>query len=259
MKRRTSRIITRVIVFLLLGAIVNLAVAWAIARWALPPTHDPFLYQENRVDDAAPDLHWTEPAWLPANWPAHPMGRSGEFSPYAHREFFRAEVDTEQGIAARREKARISNAPNVQRHADAMEVAEVNVEFAAMFVEIGWPCLALSGARFEHEVKQSAGTPMWSPKGSTLKYAIELPVPPSPTAWMERGTLLPWRPMWPGFAINTVFYAVIVWGCWLVLSVPFVLRRRRRIKRGLCPACAYPIGESEVCTECGAAVRPAPR
>jgi hypothetical protein len=28
-----------------------------------------------------------------------------------------------------------------------------------------------------------------------------------------------------------------------------------RIKRGLCPACAYPVGSSSVCTECGAAAR----
>ena len=29
------------------------------------------------------------------------------------------------------------------------------------------------------------------------------------------------------------------------------LRRFLRLRRGLCPKCAYPIGESTVCTECG--------
>ena len=33
------------------------------------------------------------------------------------------------------------------------------------------------------------------------------------------------------------------------------LRRRLRARRGLCTACAYPAGESAVCSECGAAVR----
>ena len=33
------------------------------------------------------------------------------------------------------------------------------------------------------------------------------------------------------------------------------VRRAIRRRRGLCPACAYPIGTSEVCTECGASVR----
>jgi hypothetical protein len=62
---------------------------------------------------------------------------------------------------------------------------------------------------------------------------------------------LPLRPIWPGFAINTLLYAGILWP---LFAAPFALRRRRRIKRGLCPACAYPVGASEVCTECGAAV-----
>jgi hypothetical protein len=61
------------------------------------------------------------------------------------------------------------------------------------------------------------------------------------------------RPIWPGFAINTLFYAGILW---VMFAAPFALRRRRRIKRGLCPACAYPVGDSSVCTECGKTVQP---
>ena len=63
---------------------------------------------------------------------------------------------------------------------------------------------------------------------------------------------LPLRPILPGFAINTLFYAAIVW---LVFAGPFALRRWRRIKRGLCPACAYPVGASDTCTECGKPVK----
>jgi hypothetical protein len=59
---------------------------------------------------------------------------------------------------------------------------------------------------------------------------------------------LPLRPIWPGFAINMVFYAAILGA---LFALPGARRRRRRVKRGLCPACAYPVGESAVCTECG--------
>ena len=55
------------------------------------------------------------------------------------------------------------------------------------------------------------------------------------------------RPIWLGLAINTLFYAALLW-------LPFAVRqwiRMWRGKRGLCPACAYPRGESEVCSECG--------
>jgi hypothetical protein len=66
-------------------------------------------------------------------------------------------------------------------------------------------------------------------------------------------TFLPLRPIWPGFAINTLFYAAILW---LLFALPGALRRWRRIKRGLCPACAYPVGASDLCTECGKPVNP---
>ncbi len=36
-----------------------------------------------------------------------------------------------------------------------------------------------------------------------------------------------------------------------VIATLVQLRRFLRVRRGLCPKCAYPMGESEVCTECG--------
>ena len=52
-------------------------------------------------------------------------------------------------------------------------------------------------------------------------------------------------------AINTVFYALILW---LLFAAPFALRRRRRIRRGLCAKCAYDLrgASGAVCSECGA-------
>ena len=60
---------------------------------------------------------------------------------------------------------------------------------------------------------------------------------------------LPVRPIWPGFAINTLFYAAIVW----MPFAPFVLRRHIRRKRGRCLKCGYDLrgAEHEVCPECG--------
>ncbi len=58
-------------------------------------------------------------------------------------------------------------------------------------------------------------------------------------------------PIWPGFAVNTLFYATFLW---LLICGPFAFRRVIRVRRGLCPACAYPRGESDVCSECGKAI-----
>ena len=60
---------------------------------------------------------------------------------------------------------------------------------------------------------------------------------------------LPLRPLWAGFAANTLFYAAILW---LLICGPYELRRLIRVKRGLCPKCAYPVGDAATCTECGA-------
>jgi len=65
--------------------------------------------------------------------------------------------------------------------------------------------------------------------------------------------VLPLLPIWPGFAINTMFYAGVLW---VLFGGPFALRRMIRRRRGRCPHCGYPIGQSPVCTECGAAVTP---
>jgi hypothetical protein len=62
---------------------------------------------------------------------------------------------------------------------------------------------------------------------------------------------LPYKPILTGFAINTLLFSFVLW---ILLLLTFKARQWRRSCRGLCPACAYPIGTSPVCTECGRAV-----
>ena len=60
---------------------------------------------------------------------------------------------------------------------------------------------------------------------------------------------IPYKPLLAGFTINTLFYAALLW---LPIPGPFALRRFLRVRRGRCPKCKYPMGESAVCSECGA-------
>ncbi len=60
----------------------------------------------------------------------------------------------------------------------------------------------------------------------------------------------PVYPLLPGFAINSIFYAAILW----VLTLgPITARRFVRRKRGHCIKCGYDLrgAEHEVCPECG--------
>src|SRR5688572_8974235 len=80
--------------------------------------------------------------------------------------------------------------------------------------------------------------------------SLTLPKPwPFPTS---RTVRLPTRPILIGVLVNSVFYAVAIA---LTVHVLAAVRRWRRIKHGLCPACAYPIGQSPICTECGGPVK----
>ncbi len=84
-------------------------------------------------------------------------------------------------------------------------------------------------------------------RGFLVQYERSLLADPAIT-WHLETRVLPLRPLPLGFAINTIFYATLLW---LLIPGPFVLRRFLRVRRGLCPTCAYPMGASSVCTECG--------
>ncbi len=61
---------------------------------------------------------------------------------------------------------------------------------------------------------------------------------------------LPLRPIPIGFVVNSLMYAT---GLWLMISVPFDVRRMIHRKRGCCTRCGYDLSHAEhdVCPECG--------
>ncbi len=115
----------------------------------------------------------------------------------------------------------------------------------------GWPLLALwSKPRSFYEVLD--GTRHQLPTEGT----IELPLLPFRGGTEDILKVLPLRPIWLSFAINTVFYAAILWS---LTFGPFTARRFIRHRPGLCINCSYDLrgtsgGSSEggsVCPECG--------
>ena len=96
------------------------------------------------------------------------------------------------------------------------------------------------------ESSQSQPRPVTYSGALPLSMALRTKWGRSPSA-----RLLLLRPLWPGFMLNTLLYAAALW---FVFFAPFKLRRHLRTRRGLCPACGYPVGGAAVCSECGKAL-----
>jgi hypothetical protein len=229
-KRRVRRIITRAIVFLLLGAIVNVAVAWACALYPWDPrARGLAAFRPFEGDDDG------------RGWLVNLHQRWGHSRVIAFPKMSQYNFPVDEALPAI-----YPSWSGWPRGLD--EAGGPDLPGRLMVDAAGWPVLALIGSRTDSWPWEPASNEGWtgavglSPRVVTLK--------PGQTVTYERA--LPLRPVWPGFAINTALYAAILW---LLFAAPFALRRCRRIKRGLCPACAYPVGTSDVCTECGAAVK----
>ena len=105
----------------------------------------------------------------------------------------------------------------------------------------GWPKPSLTGTHIISHL-ELAGMPnidhIWPPKFLIKSRTEEL-------------RFLPLRPLWPGFVINTIVFAGLLW---LPLAPRSVLRCIRT-HRGRCWACGYDLrgspAASKICPECG--------
>ncbi len=181
MKRR----LLTITIFLLLGAVVNVAVAWGCARWPryanwIAPDEDLQVLPSSRLDVDIDML-----------WESRALG---------------VEIRVFVGMDSNQREVHgthvLSGLPARSMSGEAWDAGQLQ-KSSNLFVDSGW---------------------------------------------------IPLRPIWPGFAINTIFYAAILW---LLIPGSFTLRRFLRLRRGLCPKCAYPMGESSVCTECGGELKSA--
>ena len=219
-----KRWVLTIILFLLLGAIVNVAVAWGCAAWSR--------YNNNAMQD------YSHPG-LP-NWIVSVSKGIGVTRVSAVPDNDLWDISSIRGDVQIPAWSRTNERPSEAEFAD--RTAPWIVEHAS-----GWPVRA-GIALIQRNLFDFAGARIASSRFHIVSgFAVLDDGSTNPVPYR----VLPVRPLWPGFAINTVFYALVLW---LLFAAPFALRRWRRIKRGLCPKCAYPVGTSTVCTECGKAL-----
>ena len=179
-----------------------------------------FLQDKEYVRHESAQMAWIGQA--PAGFPPRPM-RVDEWTGFGTRHFF----------------------------AYATEPIVVQGNFSVLqyeqwYVEAGWPLHGCSGGHFLVIGEGING----------LKIVSQFSAQALVLGQAQPGNvvLLPFRIEFVPFGIGAGFYALVI--C-LTVQLWSKARGLLRDRRGLCPACAYPVGDSAVCTECGGKVIPA--
>jgi hypothetical protein len=224
MRRRVAIII----LFLLFGVMVNVAVAWACAVAAHDGPNRTRAYYNPRGTDPLVIFVDERIGFESVSG----CGRSGTF------------------LARTPEDAHDYRRGAWWFH-DALNTSDHNYALAA-----GWPCLCVTAMCTTTWDASKPEVDDGSEYVLTLHTGMLVRDDSLNWAFEPRQLVLPFRPLWPGFGLNTLFYAAILATIFLV---PAYIRRTLRRRGGRCPTCAYPIGASPTCTECGSAAcrRPA--
>jgi hypothetical protein len=240
-------------VFLLLGVVVNVAVAWGLSLYSanLPVLR----YSELPVSEA-------QSIWIrygSSSLPSLPPNTSSLFVWYApdgpvekdgptakgggrtrvHRLGIIQDVVTlsETGFTAVTRQRQVP-------YSERWSISEMRAGFPWSCMSMGAFQLASTGAT---QVTDAVVRNVSSVPQSILN---DLPIP--------RLSVIPYRPIWPGIAINTIFFATVLW---LLSVAPALIRGYLRKDAGRCPQCGYNLKENGVrraryllsrgCPECG--------
>ncbi len=113
----------------------------------------------------------------------------------------------------------------------------------------GWPSPCFSSKTLLFKLIASIRySPRVAPQGRELGIRVEQSALGN---WPADTFYFPTALEWKGAAIDTLVYAGVIAALWPGRRAAM---RLWRVRRGLCPGCAYPVGVSEVCTECGGKV-----
>ena len=192
------KIITHGCASLLLGVTINVAVAWACAVWVDPSGRDGY---------GATQIISTNPRVVVhvLGSPRTPSGQS-------------MVVFTSDMEKVQYEEPVLDLAPSwtgLRGRWDEMATGNTLWK-PVLFDARGWPMLALFSINGEGAA------------GSWLDRGIRVPSEPRQVAVSNFPRCLPLRPIWPGFAVNSLLYAMAFW---LLIAAPLALWRRSRIKR----------------------------
>ena len=212
----TKRWAIVVLISLLLGAVINVGVAWVLLlRYGVPTS------QPQRMHKQAEGIAWVTS--VPAEWPAAANSRS-------RVRWWNCTIDDQMVVPVR------TPGDQVERHVFGGHWVRV--------VSWGWPraSLGVVWLRKEPITMDAEGMPY---REGGVRGGLPLPTSMHNGPWVTR---LPIMPMWAGFAVNTLLYGAISGA---VLFGPGMVKRASRRRRGACIGCGYDMVGLRTCPECG--------
>jgi hypothetical protein len=209
------RPLTSILLSLAAGVLLTILTAWAIALYAPIKKVD--------ISYTSPDLHRSSASTVPPGWEfgchVTGIGPAIRYDLVTERVWAGSMLGSMSGRQNR----------SLER------------------VEVGWPFATMEwvgDSDYRMPPRAGGGAArqwIWSA-------GLEPPIRKG-SLYLSANRRLPLTPLWPGFAIHIAAFAT---ACWCAAATLRTLRRAGRRRRGLCPTCRYPRGDSPVCTECGA-------
>lgn len=222
-----------ILIFLLLGAVVNVSVAWGIVLF---------------VDVIGRNANWSGGAeivgnesWALSRWDSfgsmlfESERARGEFSSLVQQSV--AEFDPPSHISSDWAPLDVLTDEYVRAESQDGQLVEELQRFEAR----GWPLLAFWCVR--GSIVHAEEDIIVAPRGF-IETSLEEPYPSG------RPKVLPFLPIWRGIVINSVFYGGPLWLGFITI---YGMVRIFRYKLGKCRKCGYDLrgAEHKACPECG--------
>lgn len=232
------RLLVKLVVFVVLGAVTTVGVAWGICGpegWSTSTDNSGKVVSYFPIDASDAEL-WDR--YAPDNWPA----------PGSRTEYQECGAYT-RSLPVVVEPGALSN--------DEVDLAEF-VRRTGRFDLI--PALLPDSARFRELLQRTGSVGVWASEYGWPLRCLTI------DGWESRSNLgvisvgadgiilfdrtWPRRVVVPRLLINTFSYAFVLWLLW---SAPFATRRLIRRRRGRCVRCGYDLrhADHDVCPECG--------